>query len=919
MIEVSLLGPPRVEHDGVLVAFDTRKAVALLAHLALSDRPRPREALADLLWPEADPERARGALRRTLSSLRSAIGVESLEATRDHVLLVRGPHITVDVDRFRLLRASGDPQGAVAVFRGNLLEGFAIRDAPDFEDWVRVESEALARELAGALADMASAREAAGDPAGALQAVRRWLALDPLHEPAHRALIRLHARAGDRAAAISQYRECVRTLSRELGVPPLAETTALYEAVNGGSFDPAPGGGGTGEPPPPVAPASFVGRAAELRSLLEVHSAVERDARVAVVEGEPGIGKTRLADELLAAVRERGAHGLVLRAHEGESTLAYAPIVEALRGRVRADRSWLVTADPTAVAQAARLVPELAEEGTAALGSGVAEGPGAEIRFLSGIWDVLVAATAGDAAGVIVVDDLQWADDATLAVLSYGLRRLAGRRALVVLTCRTPLDHPLRGAATEAARTGGGVLCRLQRLGPGDVMELVQAARPGEPDPDLAHRLWERTEGVPLLLVEYLRTLGPDTRDLSAQTELPDGVRAVLRARLDPVSETGRQILSAAAVIGRSFDVDTVRSVSGRTDEETVEALEEVVRRGLVREWPDTYDFGHEELRALVYEDTSLARRRLLHSRAAVVPASSGAVARHLHLAGRDAEAAAAHWRAAEEARTVYANAEALDHLLHAAALGHPQRTAVHLATADLQTVMGDYTAARQSLEAAAAGAEPGEIAAVEHRLGRLQQRRGDWTLAEAHLQAALDATPPEDAVTRAGITADLSLTLHAVHQVVRARDLARDAAALSEQAGDDRARGRAYNLLGMLATAEADTGQALDLLRESCELAERIGDDDLRVAAMNNMALAHRALGELPAAIDRTTSALRLCTALGDLHREAALHNNLADLLHASGRHEEAMTHLKAAVSLFAEIGVEEPPRPEVWKLIRW
>ena len=156
MIEVSLLGPPRVEHHGHRVAFDTRKAMALLAHLALTDRPRPRDALADLLWPDADPERARGALRRTLSSLRSAIGAESLEATRDHVLLVRGPHIAVDVDRFRLLRATGDPESAVDIFRGELLEGFAVRDAPDFETWVRAESDALSRELASALSRYAA-------------------------------------------------------------------------------------------------------------------------------------------------------------------------------------------------------------------------------------------------------------------------------------------------------------------------------------------------------------------------------------------------------------------------------------------------------------------------------------------------------------------------------------------------------------------------------------------------------------------------------------------------------------------------------------------------------------------------------------------------------------------------------------------
>ena len=918
VIEVSLLGPPRVERDGLLLAFDTRKALALLAHLALTDRPRPRDALADLLWPGNDPEHARGALRRTLSTLRTAVGAERVEATRDHVLLVRGSDLVVDVDRFRALRSRGDLEGAAAAYTGDLLEGFAVRDAPDFEDWLREQAQALDRELTSTLADLAAAREAAGDAAGALQVVRRWLAADPLHEPAHRALIRLYALTGDRAAALSQYRDCVRTLSRELGVPPLPETTALYDAVNRGTFDPAPA------PTPPPAPAGplpdrppLVGRADELRSLVDRVADVADDGRVAVVEGEPGIGKTRMTEELATEVAARGGRVLVLRAHEDEVHLAYAPVVEALRGQARARGSWLDGVAPVALDQAARLVPELAEgRSTAPPESAYLDGPGAEFRFLGGLWDVVVAAATGTAPGLVVVDDVQWADDATLALLGHGIRRLRGRRVLVLLTWRTPFDHAFARAAMDAARSGGGAVCRLQRLDRAAVGELVQAVHPEATAHQLSSRLWERTEGVPLLLVEYLRALDPDSEELS----LPEGVRNVMRARLEPLSPTARQVLSAAAITGRSFAVDTVRVVSGRTDEETVSALEELVRRGVVREGVDDYDFSHEQLRTLVYDDTSLARRRLLHGRAAAVPRLPiGAVARHLHLAGRDAEAAAAHWRAAERARAVYANAEAVDHLVRAAALGYPDRTAVLTAIGDVRTVIGDYPGALVSLEEAAAGAGPMDLGQVEHRLGRLQHRRGQWALAEAHLRAALATVPEGDAATRAGITADLSLTAHATGDDHQARALAREAAELAEAAGDDRARCQAHNLLGLLATSDGDLGTAAAELTESVALAGRSGDRDLTVAALNNLALARRAQGDLDAATDLTREALALCVGLGDRHREGALHNNLADLMHARGRSDEAMEHLKAAVEIFAEVGGQDEPQPEIWKLVRW
>ena len=174
-----------------------------------------------------------------------------VQATRDHVRLVRGPGLVVDVSVFRSLRESS-PEGAVDLFRGDFMEGFALRDSPSFDDWARGEAEGLRQELVAALATLTQRREdqrrlTRGPGCRASMARGR-----PAHEPAHQALIRMYAEAGDRAAALRQYRECVRTLSRELGVSPLVETTELYEAVNRGLHG-----------APPTAAASTAGRALE--------------------------------------------------------------------------------------------------------------------------------------------------------------------------------------------------------------------------------------------------------------------------------------------------------------------------------------------------------------------------------------------------------------------------------------------------------------------------------------------------------------------------------------------------------------------------------------------------------------------------------------------------------------------------------
>lgn len=913
-VEVMLLGPPRVHRDGARVAFDTRKAVALLAHLALSDRPRPRDTLADLLWPERDAEHARGALRRTLSTLRGAIGAEALDATRDRVSLVRGPALEVDVDRFRALVAGDDLEAAAALFRGDFLEGFGLRDAPAFEDWQRGEADGLRRELAVALARLVQARDEDGEHGAALAHARRWLALDLLHEPAHRALIRLLALSGDRAAALDQYRDCVRTLSRELGVPPLLETTALYEAILEGTLSPPP-------PPAPPArpqrrPSPLVGREADWRALLDTHGAVRTDGRVALLEGEAGIGKTRLAEEVLAHLRERGAAVLAGRAYEEETALAYGPLVEALRARLREESGWVGAIPERSLAEAARLLPEL-DEARSGVPPPPLDGPGAQASFLDGLWTTLAAAAAGPRPGVLLVDDAQWADDATLALLAYGLRRLAGRPLLVLLTWRTPDEHALRGVIAGAQRDGRATVRRLGRLSPGEVGELLRAARPGAPEAGLGRRLYEETEGLPFLLVEYLSAMGGTA---TAPWLLPAGARELLRARLQPVGETARQILSAAAVLGRSFDVDTVRAASGRGEEETVSALEELVARGLIREGSVDYDFGHEQLRAIVYADTSLARRRLLHGRAAAaLHGPAAAVARHLRAAGRDAEAARAYTSAAEDSRALYANTEALEHLRAALALGHPDRAVLHAAIGDLLTLGGDYGGAIASYETAAADAPPDALATIEQRLGQVHHRRGDWALAAAHLGAALKAASHDDPAARARICADLSLTSSAAGDPAQAATLAREARALAERADDPRALGQAHNLLGMLATTTGAVEEALTHLRRSLALAEAIDDPAGRVAALNNLALAHRSRGDVDAAGELTRTALELCAAVGDRHREAALRNNLADLLHAAGRGDEAMEELKRAVILFAEVGAEGEPAPEVWKLARW
>ncbi len=961
-LQLSFLGAPRLERDGRPVEVDTRKAIALLAYLALTRERQARDKLAALFWPEADDSKAHAALRRTLSALNKALDGAGLEIEREAVAMA--PDVWVDVDEFQRrakeahdLRALAE---AAALYRDDFLSGFSLRDSPAFDDWQFFQAETLRRELMGVLERLAHAHAGRREFEPAITYARRWLALDPLDEPAHRHLMQLYAWAGQPAAAQRQYRECERLLQEELGVQPLDETTQLYQAIKEKRLalperrsplsDHRPAGGlPAGVSDQPAYP--LVGRAAEMQRLLAAYA----PGQFIVIEGEAGIGKTRLAEEFLAHAAQEDS--IILRAHcyAGQAGLAYGPLVEAMRAALAQPRAAQQLAGLAAHhrAEVARLLPEL---GQARAPTEPAEGPGAQGRFLEALRQTLLALAvgAGPRPGVLFVDDAHWLDEASLDLLAYLVRRLHDQPLLIILTLRgedVPATHRLRGLLAEAGRAGFAHHLTLARLSLTEVHELARsrvggqhdnrsAAKqgPSAPSAQLAERLYRETEGSPFFVVEYLAAIASQP-EADGEWPLPAGVRELLGARLARLGEAAGQLLSAAAVIGRSFDLDILQAVSGRSEDETVAGLEELLARGLVLEQARgpasvTFDFNHAKLRALVYEQTSLVRRRLLHRRVAeaLVARERGQreaqtlaaqIAQHYRLSGREAEAADYFQRAGDQARALYANAEALALYRAALALGHPRAAALHEAIGDLLTLGGDYAGALTSYETSAATAPPDRLAALEHKLGNVYDRRGEWDLAESHFHAALAANGAHDpSAERARLYADWSRTAHHRGQTDHAHELAARALEQAEAAGDSRALAQAHNILGLLASRQGAFAQARVHLEHSLRLAEVLRDPDARVAALNNLALACREDGDLPRALALTEEALAQCVSLGDRHREAALHNNLADLLHGLGQAEAAMQHLKQAAKLFAEVGAETGERawqPEIWRLTEW
>jgi DNA-binding SARP family transcriptional activator len=662
-LAIRLLGPLEVVVSGRPIVVDTRKALAIVALVAAEGRPFARDELAAMFWPDADDEAARGALRRTLSALRSAIGVTGLDIGRAQVS-VDPTSTTVDLADFERLAGSSraaDLEAAAALARGPFLAGFALRDSPAFDDWQAARTVRVERSVAAVLDRVAVARLTAGDATGGVVAASRRVELDPLDELGQRRLIELLATSGDRIGAIRQYRELVAIFDRELGVPPLHETTELYEAIREDRFE----GDRVLSGPVPTASIDaptaipLVGREHELETIRAAWRVSHPDGRVVLMEGEAGIGKTRLGQDVAATVVSDGGLVLAARGYPGESAIAYAPIAGLLRAGLATPDGprRLASIDETGRADLARLIelpPGLRPSAGAA--PVAPDGPGARVRLLEAIAGALAALVHGPVPGLIWIDDVHLADDATREVLAYLARRLTGRPLLLLLAWRREDLSPTGEAtADDLARLPVSTSVTLGRLSRGAVAELVRAMRPDAATDDaLIDAFATDSEGLPLHVVAALASGEPPG------SAMPRGVLALLRERLGSVGETATQVLSAAAVIGRSFDLATVRAASGRSEEETVDALEESVRRGIVREIPGeggpsvAYDFVHGRMRDVAYEATSLARRRLLHSRTAAALRSESAragrddltrfalIAAHERAAGRPAEAAAA-------------------------------------------------------------------------------------------------------------------------------------------------------------------------------------------------------------------------------------------------------------------------------------
>ncbi|MCB9431365.1 MAG: tetratricopeptide repeat protein [Ardenticatenaceae bacterium] len=631
---------------------------------------------------------------------------------------------------------------------------------------------------------------------------------------------------------------------------------------------------------------------------------------------------------MLTQAEANGIITLHSRCYPSESSLAYTPLVATLRAIQQHPTliQRLNQVSSNCLHETSRLLPDLTTpHAPLPTPHTPLTSPAAQTRFFEGITQLLQTTLAGT---IWLLDDLHWADSATLDLLAYLRHHATTTPLLLLLTWRneeTAVSPHLHQIMTEAERSQTGQRLTLGRWSQQDVTAFVQSNAPNLAG-TVDHRLFAESEGLPFFAAAYLDALAQQQ-----DWTIPPTARDLLLSRLEAMPPMPQQLLQTAAAIGRSFPFDTLQQASGRSEEETITGLERLLAADLVRETavsPPQFDFTHDKLRTLVYDETSFMRRRLLHSRIAhtiysqqrtpaALAAAASQLAHHHQLAGNETEAANQFKLAGDHARSLFANREALTYYETALALGYGETAVLHEALGDLHTLLGRYEAAIGAYETAVSHLTPNEnlaIAQLEHKLGLVHQRRGSWETAESHFLAAqtIASTPR--------LLADRSRNAHHRHQPDEALALAQQALTLAQQTNDSPTLAQVHNLLGTLARQQNDFAAAEAQFTHSLALAETLDDPTARIAALNNLGLVYGENGRFAAGITALQTALALCQTQGDRHRQAALHNNLADLHHAAGQHETAMHHLKQAATLYADISkLGTDWQPEIWKLTEW
>lgn len=869
-IHIQLLGDFRLECDAKPVnTVNTPRLQSLLAYLLLHRyAPQPRQHVSFVLWPDSTEAHARGSMRKLLHQLTHALPNPDrlLDVNAKTIQWHSDAAFTLDVAEFENAAGKVDSlpalRRAVELYRGDLLPSC-------YDDWIIPERERLLQLFITALERIILLLESQRDYRNAINYAQTFLRHAPVHEEIYRQLMRLYASSGDRAGALHTYHTCATVLERELNVEPSAETRQAYEQIL--NIPESLTTAGT-----LVAAAPLVGRREEWACLQSVwNTSATGQAHFVLLSGTAGIGKTRLAEEMLEWARRQGITVMQACSYAAEGALAYAPVAMWLRAR---------TLPPLALhwkREVARLLPELLTQDPSLTPS-----PLSEEWQRQHFFEALARALLEDSQPLmLLIDDLQWCDRGTIEWLHYLLRFVPHARLLIIGTVRLEeiaSDHPFNALITALHRNHQITEIGLTSLDHTDTIVLASQIVGQSLDPRFAAQIYRETEGNPLFVVEMARAerIAPqEAKTNTGVTRLPLTMQAVIRARLATLSESARELASVGAAIGREFTFDILQRASGKDEDTLVRDLDELWQRRIVSEQgTEGYDFTHDKLREVVYADLSAARRRTLHHRVAHAlqaqtrkPQSEVAalLAYHFECAGENDKAFDYWLNAGNHALQLYAPQQAIQQFERALALAeHTSAKAsaywglgrAYFMADDLETSASNLQHALQDADAA-----DERRAKMLYQLADVSLARYDLNACEMYALAA--QTTAESVQDFETICSSLSL----LGQVESARghvdvenELITHALSICRQSGNRWREGRTLADLGWLQAQRGEFAQAIESAQDALQLLTAPDDRAGIAFAWNTLGRAYGGHGDYVLAFDALHNSQEVAVAIG-------------------------------------------------------